>query len=190
MKNYELKFYNAKNLTAEQLEDNYSGGFEIPDINKAKMDNIIRGLKSKGIKFEVLEEDEDEDEYYIDLSFKNYDVQVLDDLIGIIIPKEKNKKLSDKVINEIQLVINVLIDNDMTGYDRQLKTLFGYEYNLGTALNGSSSQNAPISADSTGRNNGPVIIEENPKSNPLRLIIILVLLFAVIYAVVYFVQHK
>jgi len=190
MKNYELRFYNAKNLTYAQIDESFSGGDAIPDINKAKMGNIIRGLKSKGIKFKVEEEDEDDDEYLLDLSFDNFDASVMDNAIGISIPRSKNKKLSDKVINEIQLIINVLIDNDMTGYDRQLKTVFGYEYNLNTVLNGNSVQNVAVSHDGASINNGPVIIEENPKSKPLRIIIILMLLFMVIYGVVYFLQHK
>lgn len=183
MKDYQLKFYNAGNLTYEQIDDNYSGGYEIPDIDKEKMDSIIRDLKSKGIKFEVLDDEEDEGEYFIDLSFENYNFSVLDNLIGIVIPLSK-KRVSAKVITEIELVIRILIDNDMTGYDRELKTVFGSEYNLSTALTQYSAKSAPVSNNGTAINNGPVVIEENSKSKPLRIILIVLLIFAAIYGVI------
>jgi hypothetical protein len=125
---YDIYFVKKKNLTHENVWDVLEILEPTPDneiyISKDLMISIVDTLQAKGLKFEIFERD---DEDYLELNFPSYQVSMFNSQIVILLPYwDENGE--DGIDKEVKLITNVLLDNDLQGFDPQTEEFITERY--------------------------------------------------------------
>ena len=84
-------------------------------ISKDFMKSLIEQLKSEGLEFEIFE---GKDEDYFELNFPTYQLSMFNNQIAISLPYS-DENSNDGVNTEVKQITNVLLSNDLKGFDPQ-----------------------------------------------------------------------
>ena len=99
-------------------------------ISKDLMKSIIEQLKSEGLEFETFE---GKDEDYFELNFPTYQLSMLNSQVAISLPYW-DENSNDGVNKEIKQITNMLLSNDLKGFDPQTEEFITEPYEFQKAF--------------------------------------------------------
>jgi hypothetical protein len=127
---YDLYFIKKKDLNSENVYDILETTELKPDneiyISKDYMKTLIEELKMEGLEFEVFE---GKDEDHFELNFPTYQLSIFNSHITISLPYW-DQNSNDGINKEIKLLTNVLLKNDLTGFDPQTEDFITELYEI------------------------------------------------------------
>ena len=125
---YDLYFVRKKDLNPQNVNDILETTEPNPDneifISKTLMKSITEELRSDGFKFEIFK---GQDEDYFELNFPTYQIAMFNSQIVISMPYW-DENSSEDVNKEIKKITNVLLKNDLKGFDPQTEEFITEPY--------------------------------------------------------------
>jgi hypothetical protein len=116
---YDIYFLKKKDLNSENVYDILETTEPNPDneiyLSKDDMKTLIEDLRSEGLDFEVFE---GQDEDYYELNFPTFQLSMFNGQISISLPYW-DQNSNDGINKEVKIITNVLLENDLTGFDPQ-----------------------------------------------------------------------
>lgn len=125
---YDIYFIKKKDLNSDNVYDIMETTEPKSDneifISKDLMKSLIEQLKSEGLKFESFE---GKDEDYFELNFPTYQLSMFNSQIAISMPYW-NENSNDGINKEVKQITNVLLNNDLKGFDPQTEEFITEPY--------------------------------------------------------------
>lgn len=131
---YEVTFIkNRVNLSLKNighiLEDTDAKETDFDFFPLKFRESLISVLKDEGLEFDVFKSGKEVTGSYFELNFPTYQVYFFDTQISIVVPYW-DENTSKKIDNEIKIISNVLLVNDLVGYDSQTDEIITEQYSL------------------------------------------------------------
>ncbi len=127
---YDIYFIKKKDLNPDSvydiLETTESNSDNEIFISKDFMQSLIKELKSDGLEFEIFE---GKDEDYFELNFPTYQLSMFNNQIAISLPYW-DENSNDGINKEVKQITNVLLRNDLKGFDPQTEEFITEPYEL------------------------------------------------------------
>ncbi|MFN3194406.1 MAG: hypothetical protein ACE364_00475 [Chlorobiota bacterium] len=129
---YDIYFLKKKDLNLDNVYDIMQTSEPKPDneifISKDLMKSLIKQLKSEGLVFEIFE---GKNEDYFELNFSTYQLSMFNSQIAISLPFW-DENSNDAVNKEVKQLTNVLLSNDLKGFDPQTEEFITepYEFHM------------------------------------------------------------
>jgi len=125
---YDIYFIKKKDLNSDNVYDILETTEPKSDneifISKDLMKSLIEQLKSEGLEFETFE---GKDEDYFELNFPTYQLSMFNSQVAISFPYW-DENSNDGVNKEIKQITNVLLSNDLKGFDPQTEEFITEPY--------------------------------------------------------------
>ena len=125
---YDIYFIKKKDLNSDNVHDILETTEPKSEneifISKDLMKSLIEQLKSEGLKFEIFE---GKDEDYFELNFPTYQLSMFNSQVAISLPYW-DENSNDGVNKEIKQITNVLLSNDLKGFDPQTEGFITEQY--------------------------------------------------------------
>ena len=125
---YDIYFIKKKDLNSENVYDIMETTEPKPDneifISKDFMKSLIEQLNSEGLEFKIFK---GKDEDYFELNFPTFQLSMFNSQIAISLPYW-DENSNDGVNNEVKQTTNVLLSNDLKGFDPQTEEFITEPY--------------------------------------------------------------
>ena len=125
---YDIYFIKKKDLNSENVYDIMETTEPKPDneifISKDFMKSLIEQLNSEGLEFKIFK---GKDEDYFELNFPTFQLSLFNSQIAISLPYW-DENSNDGVNNEVKQITNVLLSNDLKGFDPQTEDFITEPY--------------------------------------------------------------
>jgi len=125
---YEIYFIKKKDLNSDNIYDVMETIEPKSDneifLSKDFMKSLIEQLKSEGLEFEIFE---GKDEDYFELNFPTYQLSMFNSQIAISLPYW-DENSNDGVNKEVKQITNVLLYNELKGFDPQTEEFITESY--------------------------------------------------------------
>ena len=125
---YDIYFIKKKDLNSENVYDIMETTEPKPDneifISKDFMKSLIEQLNSEGLEFKIFK---GKDEDYFELNFPTFQLSMFNSQIAISLPYW-DENSNDGVNNEVKQITNVLLSNDLKGFDPQTEDFITEPY--------------------------------------------------------------
>lgn len=125
---YDIYFIKKKDLNSDNVYDIMETTEPKSDneifISKDLMKSLIEQLKSEGLEFETFE---GKDEDYFELNFPTYQLSLFNSQIAISLPYW-DENSNEGVNIEVKQITNVLLSNDLKGFDPQTEEFITEPY--------------------------------------------------------------
>lgn len=125
---YDIYFIKKKDLSSDNIYDVLEISEPKPDnemyISKDMMKLLIKEMKSERLEFEVFE---GKDQDYFELNFPTYQMSMFNSQIVISVPYF-DENSNDAINKEIKQIINVLLNNNLKGFDSQTEQFITEPY--------------------------------------------------------------
>ena len=125
---YDIYFIKKKDLNSENVYDIMETTEPKPDneifISKDFMKSLIEQLNSEGLEFKIFK---GKDEDYFELNFPTFQLSMFNSQIAISLPYW-DENSNDGVNNEVKQTTNVLLSNDLKGFDPQTEDFITEPY--------------------------------------------------------------
>lgn len=125
---YDIYFIKSKNLNQDNIEELIESEVSSSDehfISREEMDNLKDSVASIGYEYELYEHENEE--YYFEMSFKNYRLSVFQSQAVISVPYWP-EIVDDSLGKEIEAITQVFINKGFSGYDQQTGQVFTSGY--------------------------------------------------------------
>jgi len=95
-------------------------------LSKEFMKSLIEEMKSEGLEFKIFEKN---DKDYFELNFPTYQLSMFNSQIAISLPYW-DENSNEGVNNEVKQITNVLLNNDLKGFDPQTENFITEPYDF------------------------------------------------------------
>lgn len=124
---YDIYFIKTKDVNPDNIERLLEGVVNESDehfISKEEMLALKDSIASLGYEYELFEND---DEYYIEMSFKSCQVSIFNSQAAITVPYWA-ENVNDTLAKEVESITQIFLKNGFTGYDQQTEEIFTSDY--------------------------------------------------------------